>query len=117
MKCSCMTLSKKVVLMERLFSNFRMGTCSQPIRGLTFLFLSFTPLFAQMKAVKLSLLFIVSLCIQMAWPDEVTVTLQNGVNDYTGCSDIHIGNEEDNPCSDGVNSGEYTKLVLTFFKC
>ncbi len=95
--------------MEKLFSNLRKGVCIKLIVFFTFLLLSFTPLFAQMTwncATN-----------SAAWSDEVTVTLQNGVNNYTGCSDIHIGNEEDNPCSDGVNSGEYTKLVLTFFKC
>ncbi len=47
-----------------------------------------------MKVLKLSLVCIVLLCLQMAWANAETVTLQNGLDGYTGCIDADITSNE-----------------------
>lgn len=43
-----------------------------------------------MKVLKFLLPCVVLFCVQMAWTDAETVTLQNGLNGYTGCIDADI---------------------------
>ncbi len=74
-----------------------------------------------MKALKLFLLCIPALCMQMAWPDEVTVTLQNGLQGYSGCEDVHIANQEAVASSEvklpGANDGSCERLAIVEYVC
>ena len=43
-----------------------------------------------MKGFKIIPLLLLFALIQVAFSDEVTVTLQNGLDDYTGCEDAWV---------------------------
>ncbi len=45
------------------------------------------------------------------------ITLQNGLNDYAGCDDIHIGNSDAVPYLPGSNNGSYNRLAIANFEC
>ncbi len=65
---------------------------------------------------KCTVIFLLFMLVQMAWTDEEVVTLQNGLNDYTGCDDVHIANS-DVGYLPGANDGSYTQLAIAAFEC
>lgn len=59
--------------------------------------------------VKMLILFTL---VQITWSNEVTVTLQNGLNNYDGCEDISIANPDGASQNVGTNNGSYATLYL-----
>ncbi len=70
-----------------------------------------------MKGSQFIVIFLFFVFVQMALSDEITVTLQEGANGYTGCDDIHIGNASAVGFNFGANKGTSNKLVISNTVC
>ncbi len=70
-----------------------------------------------MKGSQFIVIFLFLVFVQMALSDDITVTLQEGANGYTGCDDIHIGNAAAVESNFGANKGTSDKLVIANMVC
>lgn len=64
-----------------------------------------------MKELKILSFCCIFALLQMAFADEVTVTLQEGLNGYSGCEDAYIADWS------STNSGNATELYAEWEQC